>query len=426
MHSQTPPVALPQNFQRLAAANLAAQSAEQISLAAVPMIAVLSLGAGAGQIGLLAAAQTLPFFLLAIPLGLLADRLPRPLIMRWAEIVRTIALLGLVLCAALGASSLILLALLGFLGATGTVAFSVAAPAYVPSLVAREQLPRANARLELARSAAFAAGPALGGALVAWTGASAAFVVAAILSASAVALLWQLSEPRAQPAATQRKPLQELKEGWQAVWHQEWLRAILLTSIAWNISWFILHAAFVPYAMRALGMGADRVGLSLAAYGAGMVVGALIATRVMTRIKLGLSILLGPACSVLAIFGLVATQWLQGSVAAHWLTGASFFFFGVGPIIWTISTTTLRQSITPTAVLGRVTAIFLTVNMGARPVGALLGAAVGWIVGTSASAADAHLAEILCLWLAALGFVIQLLIIASSSVRKLQAVPDVT
>ena len=109
-------------------------------------------------------------------------------------------------------------------------------------------------------------------------------------------------------------------------------------------------------------------------------------------------------------------------MTAHWLTGASFFIFGVGPIIWTISTTTLRQSITPAAVLGRVTAIFLTVNMGARPVGALLGAAVGWIVGSSA--ADTHLAERLCLWLAALGFVIQLAIIASSSVRKLQAVPD--
>jgi predicted MFS family arabinose efflux permease len=415
---------LPSNFWRLAAANLAAQSAEQISLAAVPMIAVLSLGAGAGQIGLLAAAQTLPFFLLAIPLGLLADRLPRPMIMRVAEIVRTVALLGLLLCAATGIGSLPLLAILGFLGATGTVAFSVAAPAYVPSLVAREQLPRANAKLELARSAAFAAGPALSGALVAWTGASAAFVVASILSASAVAMLWQLSEQRpAVSSSAKRQPLKELQDGWQAVWHQEWLRAILLTSVAWNISWFVLHAAFVPYAMRALGMSADRVGLSLAAYGAGMVVGALIATRVMRRITLGKAILLGPACSVMAIFGLVSTQWLAGSANAHVLTGASFFFFGVGPIIWTISTTTLRQSITPAAMLGRVTAIFLTVNMGARPVGALLGAAVGWVFTANTQTTQAHLAEIICLWLSAAGFVIQLLIIASSSVRQLQALP---
>ncbi len=402
-----------------------AQSAEQISLAAVPMIAVLSLGAGAQQIGLLAAAQTLPFFFLAIPFGLLADRISRPLIMRVAEIMRTVALLGLVLCAFTGASSLGLLALLGFLGATGTVAFSVAAPAFVPSLVAREQLPRANAKLELARSAAFAAGPALSGALVAWTGASAAFILAAMLSASAVLLLWQLSEQRDISSSVQRRPMQELKGGWLAVWQQDGLRAILLTSVAWNISWFVLHAAYVPYAMQALGMSADRVGLSLAAYGAGMVVGALIATRVMARMALGKAILLGPLCSVMAIFGLVATQWL-GHTAAQVLACLSFFIFGVGPIIWTITTTTLRQSITPAPLLGRVTAIFLTVNMGARPIGAFLGAAVAWAVSLTASTTHAHTAEIACLWLSAAGFCLQLVIIASSPIRQLQALPNAT
>jgi MFS family permease len=61
-------------FTRLAWSNLAAQSAEQLALAAVPMVAVLSLGAGAAQTGLLSAAQTLPFLLLSIPAGLLADR----------------------------------------------------------------------------------------------------------------------------------------------------------------------------------------------------------------------------------------------------------------------------------------------------------------------------------------------------------------
>ncbi len=414
--------ALPKRFWNLAVANLMAQSAEQISLAAVPMIAVLSLGAGAEQIGLLAAAQTLPFFLLAIPFGILADRISRPLIMRVAEITRTLALLGLLLCALTGASTLMLLALLGFLGATGTVAFSVAAPAFVPSLVAREQLPRANAKLELARSAAFAAGPALSGALVAWTGASAAFVVAAVLSASAVLLLWQLSEQRDFGGTVQRRPMQELRDGWQVVWQQDWLRAILLTSVAWNISWFVLHAAYVPYAMRALGMSADRVGLSLAAYGVGMVVGALLATGVMARMALGKAILLGPLCSVVAILGLVTTQWLS-AIAAQILACVSFFIFGVGPIIWTITTTTLRQSITPSPVLGRVTAIFLTVNMGARPVGALLGAAVGMAASHWSASAQNHTAEIACLWLSATGFCLQLWIIARSSVKQLQTVP---
>ena len=176
----------PAAFRALAWSNLAAQSAEQIALSATPLVAVLALGAGAGATGLLAAAQTLPFLLLSLPAGLVADRTSRKLLMVTAEALRAATLLALVLLTALGLLSMPLLAVLGFLAATGTVAFSVAAPALVPALVPREGLARANGLLELARSAAFAAGPALGGIVVGWAGASPAFVVAAILSAIAV------------------------------------------------------------------------------------------------------------------------------------------------------------------------------------------------------------------------------------------------
>src|SRR5262249_46940037 len=162
----------PQALATLSWTNLAAQSAEQISLAAVPIVAVMALNAGPGQIGLLTAAQTLPFLLLSLPAGVLADRWSRSRLMVLAEGLRAASLLGLLLFVAFGGLSLPALALLGFIGATGTVGFNVAAPALVPTLVPRDELPRANARLELARSIAFAAGPAVAGALVSWAGAS--------------------------------------------------------------------------------------------------------------------------------------------------------------------------------------------------------------------------------------------------------------
>ena len=98
-----PPTPLPRSFNRLAGANLAAQSAEQVSLAAVPIIAVLALGAGPGEIGALATVQTLPFLLLSIPLGLLADRHSRRALMVLAEALRAASLLGLLAAALLGA-----------------------------------------------------------------------------------------------------------------------------------------------------------------------------------------------------------------------------------------------------------------------------------------------------------------------------------
>ena len=244
--------ALPRPFIALATSNLAAQSAEQLSLAAVPLVAVLALGAGPGEIGLLAAVQTLPFLLLSIPLGLLADRLSRRRLMVFAEGLRALSLLAMLAMVLSGHLSIAWLGALGFLGAVGTVGFSVAAPALVPALVPRDLLARANGRIELARSAAYAAGPALAGALVAWSGASAAFVLAAVLSLAAVALLWRLTEP-ARPAMPLRHPLLEVKDGAQFVWRQAFLRPMLLTGVGWNISWFVLQAAYVPYAVRALG-----------------------------------------------------------------------------------------------------------------------------------------------------------------------------
>jgi MFS family permease len=189
-------IVLPTNFRRLAWSNLAAQSGEQIALAAAPIVAVLALEAGAGETGLLQTALTLPFLLFAIPAGLMADRLPRRWLMAGAEILRALCLLVLLALVPLNMVTWPLLALLGFIAVCATVVFSVAAPALVPSLVPDGLLATANSRIELARTTAFAAGPAVGGVLVGWTGAAAAFGVAAILSALAAALLVGVQEPR--------------------------------------------------------------------------------------------------------------------------------------------------------------------------------------------------------------------------------------
>jgi predicted MFS family arabinose efflux permease len=398
---------LPPAFARLAWANLAAQSAEQLSLAAVPLVAVLMLGSGPGEIGLLAAVQTLPFLLLSIPLGVLADRTSRRRLMMWAELLRAVSLVVLLAMVLTGQLSIFWLAVVGFAGAVGTVGFSVAAPAMVPALVPRGSLARANGRLELARSAAYAAGPALAGALVAWVGGAAAFVLAALLSAAAVALLWRLHEP-ARTLAPARHPLREIQEGAQFVWRHEYLRPMLLTGIAWNIAWFVLQAAYVPYAVRVLGLNTEAVGFTLGMYGAGMVVGALLAPRLVGAMRFGSAVQFGPAVSVAAAGVMVATLALPHGA----LAGLSFFLFGAGPIIWTITTTTLRQSVTPSDMLGRVGAVFLTVNAGSRPVGAALGAVVGATWGEAA-----------CLVMAFAGFVLQAAIILTSRLSGLKALP---
>ena len=402
-----PQKTLPPTFNRLAWSNLSAQSAEQIALAAAPIVAVLVLGVGEGRTGLLQTALTLPFVLFAIPAGLLTDRISRRILMAGAEALRAVALGMILLLIWLGWLTLPLLALLGFVAVCGTVVFSVAAPALVPSLVAPDQLPAANARIELARTVAFASGPALGGVLVGWIGAAPAFGVAAALSAVAVVLLSGIHEP-ARATMPRRHPLQEVKEGASFVLHHALLRPVFITQFTFNTGSFLTLAVFVPYAVRHLGLSATGVGATLAMYGVGMVIGALSATRVMRRLAFGTVIGLGPVTG----FAAAVVMALTTIIPTPPLAALSFFMLGVGPILWVISTTTLRQSVTPPRLLGRVTAINI-LSYGARPLGSALGAILGGLFG----------AEI-CLYVAVLIFAAQALVILLSPAVSLTRQPD--
>jgi len=365
------------------------------------------LGVGEGRTGLLQTALTLPFILFAIPAGLLADRISRRWLMAGAEALRAVALLAILLLIWLGLLTLPLLALLGFAAVCGTVVFSVAAPALVPSLVSPKLLPAANARIELARTIAFASGPALGGVLVGWAGAAPAFEFAAVLSAIAVVLLSGIYEPARAPMP-RRHPLREIMEGAAFVLHHPLLRPVFITQFVFNTAHFLLLAVYVPYAMRRLGLSASGVGATLGMIGVGMVAGALLATRVMRRLPFGTVIGLGPVTGFVAALVMALTTFIPTPA----LAALSFFLLGAGPILWVISTTTLRQSVTPPGLLGRVSAINI-MSYGARPLGSALGAVIGGFYGAEA-----------CLYLAAAIFGAQALAILTSPAVSLARQPE--
>ncbi len=284
---------LPPTFNRLAWSNLAAQSAEQIALAAAPIVAVLLLGVGEGQTGILQTALTLPFILFAIPAGLLADRIARRWLMAGSEALRAVG-------AArhpdpdpvLNGLSLPLLALFGFVAVCGTVVYSVAAPALVPSLVA----PRAVTFRQCAdRTGAH-------GCFCQRTGARrraggmgrrcARVRVCRRALVIAVVLLSGIYEPARQPAP-RRHPLQEIKEGAHSCCTIRCCGRYSSRSSSSTRppSWCSRCSCPMRCAVSAL--SATGVGTTLAMYGVGMVVGALLATRVMRRLPFGIVIGLG-------------------------------------------------------------------------------------------------------------------------------------
>jgi predicted MFS family arabinose efflux permease len=183
---------------------------------------------------------------------------------------------------------------------------------------------------------------------------------------------------------------------------------VFATQFIFNTGSFLVLAVFVPYAVRRLGLTATGVGTTLAMYGVGMVVGALAATRVMKRLAFGTVIGLGPVTGFVA----AAVMALTTIAPTPLLAGLSFFLLGAGPILWVISTTTLRQSVTPARLLGRVSAINI-LSYGARPLGSAIGAVIGGLYGAET-----------CLYLAVAIFGAQALVILLSPAVSLPRQPE--
>lgn len=380
-----------------------AHGADQIAFAAIPLAAVLLLGADAADMGGLNMLQTLPWLLLALPVGVLVDRLDRARVMAASEATRAALLLIGAGLAWAGLLSLPLLGALGFALAATTCIFSVAAQAHVPSLVPRECLAAANARMELARAGATAAGPALAGLLLSVVTPVAALLMSGVLSAMAAKLV--LRARVAVVSGTKRLPRwRELGAGLSFVVRNRHLRPIAITAMGWAVSWSILVTVLVLYASRSLGLSSAAIGVMLAANGAGMIVAAMTAGYVGRRMPAGLFIAAGPAISVIGV--LIVTPLFGGGVVQ---AAVAMFLLGLGPMYWTVGQTTLRQTVTPPAILGQVIAIQFLIQYGARFLGAAIGGVIGEAFGIEAA-----------IWAAAAGFGVQLVTIVWSAVPALR------
>jgi MFS family permease len=393
-------------FRRLAWSNLLAQAAEQIGLATAPLLAVFLFNADTGQTATLQTIQSLPFLLLAIPAGLLADRSSRRVILAAAEGLRAFSFGLILLLLAAQGLTLTALAWLGFIGAVGTVVYNVTVPGMVPLLVDRAGLPRANGRLELARSIAFAAGPGMAGLLFSALGAPIAYVLALLLSLAAINFLRALPDNPVVPSTIGIAAA--LREGMDFTFGHNLLRPTVVTAVIFNTSWFLLQAAFVPYAVDHLGLSAAQVGGTLAAYGVGMVSGALASPWIAGRLRFGALVLIGPVSAFIGALIMAATIPYPSLALAC----VGFFLFGAGPVIWAIATATLRQAVTPQGLMSRVSAVIMTLTYGARPAGAAIAALLGARYGAST-----------CIVAAAVGFGLQLMVIVGSRVPRLPTLP---
>lgn len=394
-------------FTALLGAAAGTHAADQMALATLPLTATLILGAGPDLLGLLVAAQSASWLLVSLPAGAWIDRMPRR---RMLIVALTLGLLASIVAVAAAATGFVfLLGLAAIAGASGTVVYVLTSVSLLPSLVAAGDLPRSNARLELARAVVSLAAPFVAGLLAQHLSPTWGYGLAALGACLALLCVFALPEGTAPTTGTERPSLASaIRVGTEFVVRNELLRGISLCAIFWNFAFFALLAIWAPLALGPLGLDPAHMGLAQSTYGAGLILGALVAPVTARRLPPLVTLIFGPAVSIVAAFLFLAAPAGNGFV----LAAGGYFLVGFGPMLWLICQTTVRQLVTPSPLMGRVNATVQTAIYGVRPLGALAG-------GLVAAQAGMHAA----LLLIAVAFALSTLVIVLSPLARLRVMP---
>ena len=375
-----------QDFLKLWAGQSVSLFGSQVTRLALPLAAVLTLHAGAAQMGLLGAALLTPYLVFGLFAGVLVDRLRRRPILIAADVGRAALLAVIPVLAISGRLRIEHLYAIGFLFGTLEVFFEVAYQSFVPRIVDRDQLTQANSRLQLSDSAAQVAGPGLAGALVQLLTAPVAIIVdAASFVVSAVTLV--LIRTSEAPHSSDRRPdvWAELREGLVLVVGQPWLRAIAGCTATLNFFANLLMTVYILYATSSLGLPPALIGAIFAVGGVSTILGTMLAGPVARRLGIGRALL--GASLVIGIAGLlIPIAAGPGPVAIALLIGTQVLW-GLSRPVFDINQLSLRQAITTDRFQGRVNATMLFIVWGVIPFGSLLGGALGSTIGLRATIA---------------------------------------
>lgn len=363
------------DFRLLLAAQTISELGSQMALVALPF-AVLELGGSATQVGLVAAAATVPKVLLLLFGGVVADRLPRQRVMVGADVVAAVAqgITAALLLA--GTLSIPLLAFLAAVLGAASAFFRPASMALIPQTVEASDLRAANAGLRTSINGAGIGGAALGGVLAAVSVGSALAVDAGTFAASAACCA--AIRALGPPARTERTGvLADLRDGWREFRATTWLWVVVAQFALVNAAWGGAFNVLGPVqADRHLG-GARDWGFVVAGLGAGLLVGALASFRLRTRRPLvagQIGMLVG-APLVIALIDPAPTVVL---VAAAIVAGIGLEIFGV---LWS---TAVHEHI-PAASMARLSSYDMIGSFVMIPIGVALAGPIAAAAGMTAT-----------------------------------------
>ena len=358
------------SFGRYWAAAAISSAGTAVTAVAMPVLVVRSLHASGLEVGIVNAAQFLPYAALGLLAGVYTDRWRRKPILVWGSVGRAVALGAVPVLWALDLLEVwALVALLLAFGACSVFAFA-ATQSLLPRLVPRDELILANARLDRTDAAAQTLGPALGGGLVAVVGAPVAIAVDAVSYVVDAVLNAGLRVEEPSPDRTATRDLRgEAREGLRWTYRHRTLGPL---AVATHV-WFVANAAGLTVlsvlALRTIGLSSVVFGLLVATGGVATLAGASAAPAIGRRIGVGPAIVWSRALYPLA--------WLLVAIAPQVAGGAAVLFValaihGAAMGVENANEMGYWQALTPDGLLGRVNATRRSVNRTAGAAGAVL------------------------------------------------------
>lgn len=396
-------------FRRFWLASTISDFGSYITTLAIGVLVVVDLNGSAADVGWINAARWAPYLVVGLLVGVLADRLRRKPLLVSTDLARAAVLCLVPLLAVTESLSVLVLAAVMAVFGLLSVVNDAAHQSFLPRLLPRTSLPRANAALVQSNAAAQTSGPVLAGGLVAWLGAPIAVLVDAVsyLASGLLIAITTIDDPTPERTSQKRGAvLAELREGLRWVYGHRTLRPLALGTHAWFLFNAVLGTVYVPFALRELELGAAGLGITLSLAGLGALVGSSLSGWLGRRLSIvgtvaGARLLEGAGFAVVAVTPAIDHVGVVIAIA-----GVGQFLFGLGLGAESPIELAYRQAVTPDQLQGRTNATMRSLNRAAIVVGAPLG-------GLMADAVAARFA----LWIGVAGIAVSAVALAASRFR---------
>jgi len=394
------------DFVKLWSAQAISAFGARITRDGLPMAAVMTLGAAPAQIGLLAALSNGPALFVGLAAGGFVDRNRRRGLLIAMDLLRAAALATIPAAAWLHLLSMPQLYLAAAVVGAASVLFDIADHAYLPGLAPRDRLTQANAALSATDSVSEVAGPALAGVLFQWFAGPSAMAINAVTYLISAAFLGTIARREPAPAASAAVYWRrDITDGIRLTLAEPRVAPLLFMTGSNAFFGMFFAALYVLFAFRILGMTPAMLGLTIAAGGVGALAGALIAPRLARTIGAGRAIVAAAAGA--ALFNLLIPLAPPDPKLGMVFLGTAQVFGDALAVTAAILAASLRQTVLPQAVLGRVAATFQAAGGGMAVIGALAGGLLGGWLGPRAG-----------LFIGAGGLLIGPLVVALSPLRR--------